>query len=355
MREREEAVRVGGDAAAAALRADDRRRPGLGARAAARVARGLHLGAHRHLDALQRVLERDVHLGLEVGAALGLGRALPAEAAARAAAEEAAEEIAEVEVLELRSATAAEGPAPVRRPELVVLRALLGIGEHVVGALDLLELRLVAAAVGVMLARELPVRLLDLLGRRRSWGRPACRTGLPSFGHDHPGRPEHLVAEPVALLQHLEHRALLGALGRLREQRLVDVRVEGALGVDLRQPVPLAAARRASGGRAGRLPPASPPRARPRPRAPARDRRARAGARSRAARSHAPSAPRARARPACGSCRSRRRDAGRRRPEPARVPRGRLLDDLFLLLEALFLDGVLVGHDVFASSSSMTS
>ena len=89
------------------------------------MTRGLHLGANRHLDALQRVLERDVHLGLQVGAALGLG-ALPAEAAARAAAEEAAEEIAEVEVLELRSATAAERPTAVRRPELVVLERFSG-------------------------------------------------------------------------------------------------------------------------------------------------------------------------------------------------------------------------------------
>ena len=58
-------------------------------------------------------------------------------------------------------------------------------------------------------------------------------------GHDHPGRPQHLVAEPVALLQHLQHGALLGPLAGLREQRLVDVRVEGALGLDLREPVPL--------------------------------------------------------------------------------------------------------------------
>ena len=49
--------------------------------------------------------------------------------------------------------------------------------------------------------------------------------------HD-PCRPQHAVAEPVALLQHLDHGALL-RLGRLREQRLVDVRVEGALGRDL--------------------------------------------------------------------------------------------------------------------------
>jgi len=34
------------------------------------------------------------------------------------------------------------------------LLALVGVGEDVVGALDLLELRLVAAAVGVMLAGE---------------------------------------------------------------------------------------------------------------------------------------------------------------------------------------------------------
>src|SRR2546423_2872921 len=41
-----------------------------------------------------------------------------------------------------------------------------------------------------------------------------------------------MVSEPVALLHDLEHRALLG-LGRLREERLVDVRVEAAVRLDL--------------------------------------------------------------------------------------------------------------------------
>src|SRR5207248_8262388 len=49
---------------------------------------------------------------------------------------------------------------------------------------------------------------------------------------DYPGRPEDAVAQAVALLEHLQYGALLG-LGRLREQRLVDVRVERPVGVDL--------------------------------------------------------------------------------------------------------------------------
>ena len=52
----------------------------------------------------------------------------------------------------------------------VVLLALLGVRERVVGALDLLEAllgrRVVGVAVGVVLARELAVRLLDLVVRR---------------------------------------------------------------------------------------------------------------------------------------------------------------------------------------------
>src|SRR5581483_5436731 len=48
---------------------------------------------------------------------------------------------------------------------------------------------------------------------------------------------EHAIAEPVALLQHLQHGAGLGVLCRLRQQRLVDVRVEGAVRLDLLEPV----------------------------------------------------------------------------------------------------------------------
>ena len=240
MGEREEALRVGDDAAAAALRTGDRRRAGLGARAGARMAGGLDLGAHRHLNTLQRVLEGDVHLGLEIGAALRCKSCSlrPRCRRTAAASEEAAEEIAEiaqVEVLELRPAGAAHRAAAVRRAERVVGLALLGVGEDVVGALDLLEARLVAATrVRVMLPRELAVRLLDLLGRG-VLGDAQRVVQIRHSGHDHPGGADHLVAEPVALLQHLQHRALLGTLARLGEQRLVDVRVEGAFRRDLGQ------------------------------------------------------------------------------------------------------------------------
>ena len=56
-------------------------------------------------------------------------------------------------------------------PELVVLPALVGIAEHLVGLVDLLELRLgrlvARIDVRVVLARKLPERLLDFLFRRR--------------------------------------------------------------------------------------------------------------------------------------------------------------------------------------------
>src|SRR5205814_3325437 len=62
----------------------------------------------------------------------------------------------------------AAADAPV--PERVVLLALLGLGQHVVRRLHLLELRLgrlvARIAVRVVLPRELAVGLLDLVGRR---------------------------------------------------------------------------------------------------------------------------------------------------------------------------------------------
>ena len=166
LREREEAVRVGRDPAPRADRADDRRRARLGPGAAAGVAGRLHVRAHRHLHARERVLEGDVDLGLEVGAAFRLRPAPRPATATGAAAEEPAEEIAEVEVLELRSPKALRTRAAVRRAEGVVGLPLLGIREDVVGALDLLEAGLVTAArVGMTLARELAIGLLDLVGR----------------------------------------------------------------------------------------------------------------------------------------------------------------------------------------------
>ena len=137
---------------------------------------------------------------------------------------------------------------------------------------------------------------------------------------------KHLVAELVALLHDLDHGALL-RVGRLREQRLVHVRIELALCIDLPESLLL----QQVGKRAMHEPDAvlelrlfdAPTQ----PRAPARDRRGSGSAPSRAARSHARRTPPARARSACGSCRTpqraaaggRRADRGqpgeRRRPE----------------------------------------
>ena len=184
---------------------------------------------------------------LDVGAALGRGRAR----AAAAAAEEPAEEVGEVEVGELRAGAATAKPAPpmpaVRRAEGVVGLPLLGVGQHVVGALDLLEARLVAASPWFASGwcSRASLRYAFLISSAEAFFGDAERlvqvrhfTPPRSLGHDHAGRPEHPVAEPVALLQDLQHRALLGAVGGLGQQRLVDVRVEGAVGLDLGEPVP---------------------------------------------------------------------------------------------------------------------
>src|SRR5205807_1627212 len=122
--------------------------------------------------------------GLEVVAAHA--PSLLPRATAASAAEEPAEDVAEVAEVEVAAEVevgAAEARAAVRA-EPVVLLALLGVGEEVVGRLYL----------------------------------------------DDP------VAEPVALLDHLEDRPLV-ELRRLREQRLVHVRVEGAFGLDLGEPL----------------------------------------------------------------------------------------------------------------------
>src|SRR5581483_9388547 len=128
--QREQAVAVGDDARAVALRAGDRPRPGLRAGAAADVAGRLRLDRHPHGDALERVVEREAHARLEVGAAL---RPRPRRAAAAAAAEDAAQpaeqvgQVAEVDVLDANVLEAAEGPgagaADASGAEAVVLLA----------------------------------------------------------------------------------------------------------------------------------------------------------------------------------------------------------------------------------------
>jgi hypothetical protein len=106
-----------------------------------------------------------VHLGLEVAAALG-ARGARAAAAAGGPADDVGEDVAEAaEAAPERAGVEAAGAA--EDPAGVVGLALLGVGQDRVRLLHLLEAllgRLVArVAVGVVLARELAVGLLDLL------------------------------------------------------------------------------------------------------------------------------------------------------------------------------------------------
>src|SRR5581483_4547654 len=131
------------------------------------------------------VEEVEVQLGLEVGAPLRAGRTAAAPATTPPAAEEPAEEVAETaDVLEVdRLALEATGEAAVPAAEparadaagdhlanLVVLLALLGIAEHLVGGRDLLETllgdRVALVGIGVVLLRELAVGALHLLVAR---------------------------------------------------------------------------------------------------------------------------------------------------------------------------------------------
>jgi hypothetical protein len=96
-----------------------------------------------------------------------------AAAAAPAAAEQLLEEVGEVPGVEAAADVAgvpAAGRRRGRRPVGavgVVDLALLGVGEHLVGLVDVLEdvggLRVVLVAVGVVLAGELAVGLLDVV------------------------------------------------------------------------------------------------------------------------------------------------------------------------------------------------
>jgi hypothetical protein len=121
----------------------------------------------RDLGAGQRLLEGQRDGGLEVLAALRRG--LGAGAAVGGRVEDVAEDVAPAAG---RGAATAAGAAPegIAAGEdgaaAVVLLALLGVAEDVVGLRDLLK-ALFGAGVGVrvrvVLARELAVRLLDVL------------------------------------------------------------------------------------------------------------------------------------------------------------------------------------------------
>src|SRR5262249_1630116 len=155
LRDRKQALALGLDPAALALGADSRRRPRLGAGAAARRAHLARRHRDRHLRAPHRLVEADRHFGLAVPPALG--PLAPAAPLAGSATEQVAEQVGDVEVR--REATARlAGAATATHPEqaaAVVLLALVGVAQHVVGRRDLLEallgLRVPRVAVGVVL------------------------------------------------------------------------------------------------------------------------------------------------------------------------------------------------------------
>src|SRR5262249_38287322 len=137
----------------------------------------------RARGALADLLERDVDLVLHILPGL-LGLAPQQVLEPASPAEEGPEEVGEAAHLLVLEAAHGDprAPRPAAAPRrdalvglpvrahLVVATALLGVGEHLVGLVDLLEARLGLAVagvdVGMVLARELAVGGLDLLAAR---------------------------------------------------------------------------------------------------------------------------------------------------------------------------------------------
>jgi hypothetical protein len=152
---------------AVARRALGGMRAGHAAGTAARVA----LHRHAHLDGSPRarhdLLKRELHHGLRVGTAQRTARRRPARE--HVAAEERVEQVVEAEAA-LPERVGARGRAV--GTEHVVLPAPLRIAQRVIRGVDLLEalrrVRILGVRVGVALARQLPVRALDLVVGRRA-------------------------------------------------------------------------------------------------------------------------------------------------------------------------------------------
>src|SRR5205085_216676 len=117
--------------------------------------------------------------------------------------------------------------------QLVVLLPLLGIAQHVVRFVDLLEalrgLRLVGVTVGMVLLREPAKRLLDLVrGRRLGHAENLiivplrCHLLFPlppslvlhPLQHHHPRRPDQGTPHLISRLQHRPHRVILPGMVR---------------------------------------------------------------------------------------------------------------------------------------------
>ncbi|ELA00912.1 NAD-specific glutamate dehydrogenase [Cupriavidus sp. HMR-1] len=171
---REKALRHTHLAHAVTGRAGFNRRTRLGAIAVAVFAIVPVRHADLRLVAMRGLLQRDLHAVAQVGATVGL-RAAATASAAGCLAEDVAEDIAE----RFREATAAKPAAAESTGHvrvhasvavLIVSRLLLGVGEHLVGLLDLLEFLLgflvIRIAVRMVLHRELAISLLDLVVAR---------------------------------------------------------------------------------------------------------------------------------------------------------------------------------------------
>src|SRR5215471_1988254 len=254
-----------------AVRADPRHRAGLGAGAVADRTWALTGQSQRHGGAVDRIAERQRGLRLHVRAAPG--PALRGAAATEDPAEHVAEPVAGLaraaeQVTQVEPAEPAAGPAGGRHPEqracLVVLLALLLIGQHVVRLGDLLEAlfspRIPLVRVGMVLPREVAVRLLYLSWLRGLWHAQSLvvillqvvfRAHLASLGSlvslfsgfplggvsasvrscgglrdRHPGRAENPLAHLVARLEDL-HAGVLRDIRRVAVcQRLVDLGIE---------------------------------------------------------------------------------------------------------------------------------
>ena len=171
MTEGKEALALGNYAAALAVRTDGRGSTRGRARSVA-VGTGVGLvDRHPHRGTDEGVGKRQLDLDLDVTPTLGRG---PVSGGTTATIEEAPEQITQVEVgtgagevKPLSTARSRPRTWPEGLAEGVVLLALLGIGEHVMGLTDLLEAllgrRIAGIGIGMILARQLAVRLFDLV------------------------------------------------------------------------------------------------------------------------------------------------------------------------------------------------
>ena len=148
----------------------------LGARAVAGRALLQRGDADLGFGAARRLFQRKLEVVAQIGAAIHAIAATPCAARARAAenlAEDVAERIGEpAEAFRSAETPRTGGAKPggsvdARMTELIVCCALLGVGENLVRGFRFLEFFLgslvVRIAVRMMLHRELPIRLLDVL------------------------------------------------------------------------------------------------------------------------------------------------------------------------------------------------